>query len=112
MMKLRDDADRKALEALGLVEPEEESKALELGFPKRHRGPMSSSLSTSSADDEGIPMPLASFLEGIAQNPEGELIFIITCKIEGLKLRQTTTNFFASIALDLLKYLWMLPPRS
>nr|ALJ33571.1 Ahr-b [Clytia hemisphaerica] len=69
MMKLRDEADRKALEALGLVEPEEESKALELGFPKRHPGPMSASLSTSSADEEGIPMPLGNFLEGLAQNP-------------------------------------------
>ena len=55
MMKIRDQADRKALEKLGLIEPDDPVKALELGFPKRQLKPL---VSSSASDDEPVPMPL------------------------------------------------------
>jgi len=59
MLKIRDDADYKALERIGLIEPDDPAKALELGFPNRATS-ITNSLDTAS--DEPIPMPLASLL--------------------------------------------------
>lgn len=57
MLKIRDQADRKALEKLGLVEPEDEAKALELGFPKHQLGPVGTPFSGSNSED-AMPMVL------------------------------------------------------
>ena len=57
MLKIRDQADKNSLEKLGLVEPEDEAKSMELGFPKNHLGPIGSSYS-GSKDENAIPMVL------------------------------------------------------
>ena len=61
MLKLRDEADYKSLSKIGLVEPEDPAKALELGFPNRTTSTLSESQDLV-ADDDPIPMPLDSFL--------------------------------------------------
>lgn len=55
MMKLRDDADRKSLARLGLMEPDDSAKALELGFP-RHNNPLQQY--DSVLMDAPVPMSL------------------------------------------------------
>ena len=57
MLKIRDQADKNALEKLGLVEPEDEAKSMELGFPKQLPGPLGKSFSADKSED-AIPMTL------------------------------------------------------
>lgn len=61
MLKLRDEADYKSLSKIGLVEPDDPAKALELGFPNRTTSTLSESRDLV-ADDDPIPMPLDSFM--------------------------------------------------
>lgn len=63
MLKIRDQADYKALEKLGLVEPDNPSEALELGFPNRST---INSFPSTAGDDEPIPMPLADLSQHLA----------------------------------------------
>lgn len=61
MLKLRDEADYKSLSKIGLVEPDDPAKALELGFPNRTTSTLSESHDLV-ADDDPVPMALDSFM--------------------------------------------------
>lgn len=59
MLKFRDEVDYKALAQLGLIEPEDPAKAIELGFPEH---PSSKSLDLHTADSQPIPMMLGDLI--------------------------------------------------
>ena len=59
MLKFRDEVDYKALAQLGLIEPDDPAKAIELGFPEH---PSSKSIDTLHADSEPIQMLLGDLL--------------------------------------------------
>ena len=61
MLKNRDEADYKALAAIGLFEPEDSEKALGFGFPNRNVGVLKD-YEDLLANNESIPMPLAAIL--------------------------------------------------
>ena len=65
MLKIRDKADYKALEKLGLVEPDDTNKAIELGFPKRTPKPLT--LPITVGDDEPVPMQLPGSLPNMME---------------------------------------------
>ena len=59
MLKFRDEVDYKALAQLGLIEPEDPAKAIELGFPEH---PSSKSMDSLENANEPIQMLLGDLL--------------------------------------------------
>ena len=80
MLKIRDQSDKNALEKLGLVEPEDEAKSMELGFPKQHPGPLGISYSGNKNED-AIPMVLGDaphLIDGLMKsNVPGKFCFLL-----------------------------------
>ena len=73
MLKIRDKADYKALENIGLVEPDDPAKALELGFPNR----AISKQCELFADQEPVPMTLGELVgltESVISETTGEFL--------------------------------------
>ena len=60
MLKFRDEVDYKALAQLGLIEPDDPAKAIELGFPEHASS--KSMVSLQHADSEPIQMLLGDLL--------------------------------------------------
>ena len=82
MLKIRDQSDKNALEKLGLVEPEDEAKSMELGFPKQHPGPLGIAYSGNKNED-AIPMVLGDaphLIDGLMKSnvPGKFCLFIIS----------------------------------
>jgi len=100
MMKIRDKADYNALEKLGLVEPEDTAKALELGFPKRSVKPLT--MSPSIGDDKPVPMPLAGHIpdmEEVLVNTTTRKCFMCSgCRLTLERALETTEVIYCLIS--------------
>lgn len=94
MLKIRDHADYKALENIGLVEPDDPAKALELGFPSR-----SAAKYDFMAENDPVPMPLADFA-GLTENVINET----NSKVVFFRYQWKTFSFLSQT------YDFMLPP--
>ena len=69
MLNIRDDVDCNSLQHIGLTEPDDYEKALELGFPNRIVSRLLSS--SSNSQNDSLPMPLSSHIPDQEKSPKG-----------------------------------------